>query len=383
MAMPTESRSVVRLFLASPGDVNPERIITTEIVNELNLIWSRFLGLVVELIRWETHAYPGVADYSQDVINKQVADEYDVFIGIMWSRFGTATQRAGSGTEEEFDRAYNRHRRDPGSVRIMFYFKTATAPTDTVSEQAVKVVEFKRRIGRQGVLYWDFEDERAFAPLLRLHLSRQIQEFCRAGVLPTPHKPGWGRKRGGRTLALLRLGPDVFPNAFRVLVKIHGINSRTQGFTKAFRQATAQLRGMDPTQPGSRAKIEATSRELALELSKLLADADGFVSELDPSFQQFMSTITKMAPLFVGWPGHSLVRRAILAQLQRVRAAVESGLPAIEELQSSFERLGHAFPAFRDVSDQGTAVLGWQITVWRRALRLVNEAIETYRSFGS
>ena len=38
----------------------------------------------------------------QQIINSQVSDEYDIFIGILWTRFGTPTERAGSGTEEEF-----------------------------------------------------------------------------------------------------------------------------------------------------------------------------------------------------------------------------------------------------------------------------------------
>ncbi|MYD31374.1 MAG: DUF4062 domain-containing protein, partial [Nitrospira sp. SB0661_bin_20] len=64
----------------------------------------------MDVVRWETRTTPGFGKDPQDVINKQISDAYDIFIGIMWTRFGTPTPRAGSGTEEEFLRAYDRYK---------------------------------------------------------------------------------------------------------------------------------------------------------------------------------------------------------------------------------------------------------------------------------
>ena len=44
----------------------------------------------------------GLGIDAQDVINRQLG-EYDIFLGIMNTRFGSPTHRADSGTEEEFD----------------------------------------------------------------------------------------------------------------------------------------------------------------------------------------------------------------------------------------------------------------------------------------
>ena len=60
------------------------------------------------------------------VINRQLPDDCDIFLGVMWARFGTATPRAGSGTEEEFERALTRHQANSRSVMILFYFKQAS-----------------------------------------------------------------------------------------------------------------------------------------------------------------------------------------------------------------------------------------------------------------
>ncbi len=122
----TRQETVLSVFVASPSDVEEERTHLEDTIREPNTTWSRELGLRLELIRWETHAYPEFAVDAQAVINSQIPDDYDIFIGIMWYRFGTATGR--SGTEEEFDRAKTRFDADSNSVQLMIYFKDTPAP---------------------------------------------------------------------------------------------------------------------------------------------------------------------------------------------------------------------------------------------------------------
>jgi len=172
------SQTVLQVFVASPADVSEERSLLEEIIRELNITWSKTLGIRLDLVRWETHAYPDVAMDAQAVINKQIPDDHDVFIGIMWSRFGTPTGRSGSGTTEEFERAYDRHRDRPESLTIMFYFKdTPISPTKIDIDQLSRVNGFRNRLGEMGSLYWNFSTADEFSQLLRLHLSRVVQEW--------------------------------------------------------------------------------------------------------------------------------------------------------------------------------------------------------------
>src|SRR5690349_22389526 len=92
------------VFVASPNDVREERDRIQRVVEEFNLGIAKAQGLILELIRWETHAWPDIGDDAQDVINRQIPIP-DIFIGILWKRFGTPTKRADSGTQEEFERA--------------------------------------------------------------------------------------------------------------------------------------------------------------------------------------------------------------------------------------------------------------------------------------
>ena len=40
--------------------------------------WARELGIRLELVRWETHAYPSFGEDPQSVINEQIPDDYDL-----------------------------------------------------------------------------------------------------------------------------------------------------------------------------------------------------------------------------------------------------------------------------------------------------------------
>lgn len=169
---------ILRVFVASPSDVAEERVVLEEIIRELNITWSRTLGIYLELVKWETHAFPGVGPDPQAIINEQLADDYDIFIGIMWTRFGTPTGRAGSGTAEEFYRARERYQESPNLVRIMFYFKNAPiSPSDLDPEQLTLLRSFQKDLGEKGTLYWTYTNRDEFTQLVRMHLSRQVQEW--------------------------------------------------------------------------------------------------------------------------------------------------------------------------------------------------------------
>ena len=171
--------SKLRVFVASPGDVKEERDLVSYVVEELSRSMGHFIPITLEAVRWETHAWPDVGSDAQDVINKEVG-EYDVFIGIMWKRFGSPTKRASSGTEEEFARAYELFR-EYGRPKIMFYFKTASFYTTNEERlsQFAKVVAFRRSLEKLGVLFWEFSDPLKFERRVREHLIRQIGRLTR------------------------------------------------------------------------------------------------------------------------------------------------------------------------------------------------------------
>lgn len=170
--------TVLRVLVASPNDMVEECGCLEAVVGELNNTWSKSLGIKLELVRWETHTYPGIASDAQAVINEEISDDYDIFIGFLWTRFGTPTKRSQSGTLEEFERAYERYQKNPDKLRIMFYFKNAPIPPDSLDlEQMAKIKEFRTQLGEMGALYRTYSDAEDFETCVRMHLCRLLQEW--------------------------------------------------------------------------------------------------------------------------------------------------------------------------------------------------------------
>jgi hypothetical protein len=165
--------SKVKVFVASPGDVQSERDQLSKVINELNLTISAIApekGIVLDLIKWETHVHPGLGQDAQDVVNQQIGS-YDIFVGVMWKRFGTPTTAAESGTEEEFRRAQAVWEKSK-SLPVLFYFCQASfAPPKTQGEleQLSKVISFRTELSQKG-LVWEYADPNSFADVIRPHL---------------------------------------------------------------------------------------------------------------------------------------------------------------------------------------------------------------------
>jgi hypothetical protein len=156
--------TLYQVFIASPGDVSEERAIAEEVIQELNITIAGSANTKLELIKWETHTYPSMGIDAQDVINRQINDDYDIFIGIMWKRFGSKTGRAQSGTAEEFERAYAKYISDPGSLNIMFYFSSKQVSIDEIDSEQIKLIkDFQQKLQKLGSFYWSYRDVNEFS----------------------------------------------------------------------------------------------------------------------------------------------------------------------------------------------------------------------------
>jgi hypothetical protein len=175
----------IRFFASSPSDVSDERQQLAVVVQELNATLRALVPdrpTVVELIKWETHVHPDMGRDAQDVVSRQIP-EYDVFLGIMWSRFGTPTSVADSGTEQEFWDAHAgwQERRSPS--HILFYFCRQDFPADLVLreiKQLEKVATFRNELANRG-LVWNYPSHAEFADTVRPHLVSVLSEIMHAG----------------------------------------------------------------------------------------------------------------------------------------------------------------------------------------------------------
>lgn len=171
---------VVRLLLSSPGDVTNEREACSRAVFRFNQQAVEDSGIFIKLVRWEDMA-PQIGPGTQNVITSQIG-EYELFSGIMWNRFGTPTEIASSGTEEEFEAAitsWTKLRRP----WISFYFcdRPANFTTEEQLDQKQKVIKFRSRLQPLGVLRFyhepaDFE-ELAYRDLIRITSQPEFRKL--------------------------------------------------------------------------------------------------------------------------------------------------------------------------------------------------------------
>ncbi len=175
-----ESVVKYKVFIASPSDVVDERTSIDEVISELNQTFGARKNIILELLKWETHSAPGISSNGpQSIITSDIGSDYDLFIGILWTKFGTPTNSASSGTEEEFTIAYNRFLESPNSIQILFYFKTSTpnSLSDINPVQLGKVQELKCTLGEKGTLYWEYTSIEELQKFLRIHIPKRIDQL--------------------------------------------------------------------------------------------------------------------------------------------------------------------------------------------------------------
>lgn len=162
---------IYKCFIASPGDTSEEIAVCDKVFEEINKTLGQQLHFRIESKKWEENARPSFGEDRQDVINEQLLDDYQLFIGIMWNRFGTETKRAQSGTEEEFNLAYKKLT-EQGNVEIMMYFNIAHSDVNSLNlEQVQKVRDYRKNISDLGGLYWTYSGSEEFENELKRHLN--------------------------------------------------------------------------------------------------------------------------------------------------------------------------------------------------------------------
>jgi hypothetical protein len=165
---------IYKCFIASPGDTINEREICDTVFQEINNTQGKLFNFRIESKKWENDARPSIGESPQDVINKQLANDFQLFIGIMFARFGAPTKNADSGTEEEFNLAYD----NKDNVEIMLYFNDDKInPSIIDTDQLIKVNKFKNSLSEKGVLYSTYTGTKDFENKLRNHLQQHFIEI--------------------------------------------------------------------------------------------------------------------------------------------------------------------------------------------------------------
>jgi hypothetical protein len=80
---------IVRLFVASPGDVATEKKHVGEVAAGLNRNMAAERDVRFDVVEWKTHARPRVHEKgAQGPIDEDMpVEQCDIVVGILWKRF--------------------------------------------------------------------------------------------------------------------------------------------------------------------------------------------------------------------------------------------------------------------------------------------------------
>jgi hypothetical protein len=344
-------RNIVELqvFIASPGDLNEERAALVHVIEELNTLWSSKYGVRLLPILWETRAHPAFGEDAQDVINEQLPQDYDLFIGLMWARFGTPTPRAGSGTAEEFDRALARYRANPSSVQLMIYFKDAQLPPSEIDPaQLLAVKQFRERVRAEGGVDWTFLSMDDFTANTRMHLTRVIQNWNQ-GSRPTTVAEGEVPNEAEVDHSAPANSPeeeagffDTLENATEIMSALADTQNRLTSYINELHANTnlrnAELTELTNSPSGGTAKTYTRiSNHLAEDMERYVRRTRLEMNEFDRQLNDVLEATSTVASLAIDFGRESAAFQALpglAAQVETFGTTLGENAVATRELRT-------------------------------------------------
>jgi hypothetical protein len=169
---------VWKVMIASPKDVLAERQAIRDAINDWNAANSEqddYSSIVLLPVSSETHATPEMGDRPQAILNRQILKDCDILVAVFWTRLGTPTGVAPSGTVEEIQKhiAAGKH--------AMIYFSNApVSPNAIDSEQYRALTDFRHECFAKG-LCDSYESVPEFRTKFTRHLAKIMNAHLREG----------------------------------------------------------------------------------------------------------------------------------------------------------------------------------------------------------
>ncbi len=144
----------ITVFISCPSDVESEKDIIIRLCDTFsNHIFAR-KGIHIKPVHWKKDVTPIITgDGPQDIIDRRLSDEdYDIYIGILWKRFGEPQRNGLTPTEGEFEDALKSYQK-AGRPLIAMFFKAEKFYLGDENEalQVLEVQKFKKRVKSLGL----------------------------------------------------------------------------------------------------------------------------------------------------------------------------------------------------------------------------------------
>jgi hypothetical protein len=168
----------VQVLIASPSDTQAEREVLRDVIADWNALNAAAYETVLLPVMWETHATPEMGDRPQAIINRQIVDDTDILLGTFWTRLGTPTGEAVSGTVEEITRFVEAEK------PTMIYFSSVPVSVANLDPKQLESLRaFQKELINKGLQdgYETLEDLRR---KVTSHLTRVVRDhFARKAAV--------------------------------------------------------------------------------------------------------------------------------------------------------------------------------------------------------
>lgn len=173
--------TVIPVMIASPGDVTEEREIIRTVIHDWNDVNATTSKVVLSPVGWETHSSPELGNRPQELINTRLLKDCDLLVGVFWTRLGTPTGKAQSGTVEEIQEHVA-----AGKPAMIYFSSKPVAPQSVDTTQFAEVQVFKDKLKPLGLVEF-FDNLQQF----REKLAKQLQ-LC---LINNPYLQGLVREQ--------------------------------------------------------------------------------------------------------------------------------------------------------------------------------------------
>jgi len=179
--MPNVSQQYA-VLIASPSDLPEERQAAKQAIWEWNDLHAEAEGVTLLPKMWETHSTPSFGDRPQGIINEQLVAKSDLLIGLFWTKIGSATGVAVSGTAEEIDQIVA-----AGKPAMLYFSSRPIDPAKIDLKQWEGLKAFKQETYKRA-LVGSFTSPDDLRLKLKDDLTRQVRVMKKAHV-PTHQAP--------------------------------------------------------------------------------------------------------------------------------------------------------------------------------------------------
>ena len=160
-----------KILIASPSDVTEERKVISNIIENWNIAHSDHYRATLKPVLWEVDSTPEMGERPQSIINKQLVRECDFLVGAFWTRLGTPTGKAESGTLEEITEFMK------AKKPVLLYFSSRPINPDNIdNEEHKRLTEFKKQCEKDGLIV-KYKSIEELKDKLQMHISKTINEI--------------------------------------------------------------------------------------------------------------------------------------------------------------------------------------------------------------